>query len=148
MDTFGRLPNDVLEQIKFFIIHPKYNITTSINEDKFTIYFKNYNVTFNINIIYPLKLYTTEYSTSWGDEKSEWLNMYDAILNNQKYRIDLDENGTNLMIDCSGEFIQFSCIPNNSAYNMINIELELKYYKNELLKVFQNLIDFIYIEEI
>jgi hypothetical protein len=141
MDTFGRLPEDVLEQIKFFIFHPKYDITATTEEEGFTINFKHYNVTFRINISNPLKVYTTEYSTSF-DKKSEWQNMYDAILYNEKYRIDVDENGTNLMIDCMDETIQFSCITDGCSYNMLDIVLHLKDYKIELLKVFQQLIDF------
>lgn len=69
--------------------------------------------------------------------------MYNAILNGQEYRIDMTNNRTNLMIDCISEYVQFSCIADNSAYNMIDIALPRNHYKDELLSVFKKLIDVI-----
>lgn len=79
MDNFGRLPNDVLNQIKYVFFQPKYDIKTSFNGECFSIEFQNNNITFSIHITDPLKVYLTEYSTS-DDKNTEWSNfLYFAI---------------------------------------------------------------------
>ena len=108
----------------------------------FTIKLENGGLTSSINIWNPLNLYGNEFNI--GDTlnpKAEWKNMHDAILNNKEYRLDINQNSTSLMIDCTGEKITFSSIPDASEHNMINITLSLDENKEELLKVFRSLLN-------
>jgi len=112
-----------------------------IEERCFNITFENGPLKTNVCIWNPLNLYQTEYSDDKIDTKKEWNNMHDAILNNREYRLDINQNGTNLMIDCYNNKVLLSSIPYNSHYNMIDVFLSLDEYKDELLKVIQSLLD-------
>lgn len=108
----------------------------------FTIKLESDGLTNHISIFNPLNLYGNEYSI--GDvlnPKKEWNNMYDAILNNEEYRLDINQNKTSLMINCFEGKILFSAIPNVSYHNMIDISLSVNEHKDELLKVFKSLMD-------
>ena len=114
-----------------------------VGERCFNITFENDNLKTNVCIWNPLNLYGNEYSDSMEmtDPKKEWKNMYDAIVNNEEYRLDLNQNKTSLMIESFDGKVLFSSIPDNSNHNMIDIYLSLNDHKDELLKVIGSLID-------
>jgi len=93
-------------------------------------------------------MHDTEYSFfRYGDKpKDEWKNFNNTILNNEDYRLEINQNGTELMIYCDNKTVQFSIIPNNGDnihYNMVDIILPLSEYKQEILNMIQHLLDVI-----
>jgi len=108
---------------------------------RFTITFESNGFKTNICIWNPLNLSGNDYNfDNQLIPNKEWENMYNAILNNEKYRLDINQNKTYLMIYCDGESVQFSSIPDESDYNMIDIVLSLAEYKDDLLNVLKSLL--------
>lgn len=115
-----------------------------VEERCFNITFENDGLKTNVCIWNPLNLYGNEYNFCEKiNTKKEWENMYNAISKNEEYRLDINQNKTTLMIECCGDKVLFSSIPDDSIYNMINIYLSFDKYKDELLIIIQSLIDFL-----
>lgn len=136
MDSFGRLPHDVLEQIKFMYFKPKYEITSEIIDNVFEIICNSNDIKICIHLWHPLNLEINESSLKYClfNAIAEWECMYDAIENDSKHQLDIDQYENKLMIKCTGDQLQL-------RNNIIDINLSLNVYKYELLKVIRHLLN-------